>query len=1362
MNAIPSLLTVKRFLSRCSSLLLMFQKSPVVQMIFPQANFLSSAAAMNSTGIAITAVVGLGAYDSVAGATVVVQQFPDPGSNIVEITAGTSYSGASAPRFQATGNVVAVMSWSITNGSLPSGLTLNNISGNPTTVTGTATQTGDFNVRITAWQNSDFSGNAANGNFTIRVSAGTPAGITTHPVSTTINSGNTANLTVSANGSPPFTYKWYQGASGDTSTPVGTSSSAFTTPVLTATTSYWVNVSNFANPTGANSNTATVTVRQPAAIATHPQSTLINSGESTMLSVTATGDPPLTYQWYQGASGVTTTAVGTNSPNFTTPALTTTTSYWVKVTNIANTAGANSNAATVTIRQPAVITTQPESVAIFTGETTMLSVEAGGTEPLTYQWYQGLTGDTSTPVGTNSASFTTPALSSTTNYWVKVSNAANPEGTDSVTATVTVLKVTPPYAHALILESDLVAPSSRGEANSTWSGWASFNEPGERAQPINDATPDIGYTLEGATFRTTNGEDHVLDTGEFSFDTGTLAEEVTIPSDGVVGMDGFTTVILQIAATPASGPFPGVIYVGTIDGVTPEVVQGVNSLGDGQLWAKWKLPGNKASYVVELVGAPNQAGFKFNLVMVETFFSQTAYLPDSMALDAPATTTATPLPFAVVGMAYEEQLAGTGGTAPYEFGVSAGTLPLGLTLSPSGLLSGTPTTGGTKTFTVTIFDANILTSTKEFELEVATLPEISSPGTLPVGMAGSAYNQALQVTGGTAPFTWTLTEGNLPQGIMLSSAGLLSGTPDAASESTFTVEVEDGHGFTDTQEFNLTISTLAIATGSPLPTGVIKVAYNQALSATGGVPPYTWEVAAGMPPAGITLSAAGVLSGTPTLPGESTFTVRVTDSTSFAVTKQLTLPVSGKFIAPVIETVNFPVVTIGTEFNYTLKALNYPKTFTATGLPSGLKLTGATGVIAGRPAVAGIFNVQIRATNTGGKSTLVTARLTVKALDRGFVGSFGGWFERDAPTNRGLGGMINLTVTANGSYTFKVTGGLDKSGSKGASATYSGKGFLAASAPQISVAIGGQQLTLSLDSVTGAMSGLLGPDAVVTGWRNVWNTLINPAEHLQGYYSFAIDLTDPADQMNADIPQGTGYATFAINAVGGLTLTGKMADGESITGTSFVGPGGQLWIFTPLYKGLGTLLGQLALTEDPEGLFAGNSVGNAPGKTLTWSKPETKTKSYLAAFGPANLAAEGAYLAPASKGNVVLGLPDAGAVTLSFDGGGLTTYTTNPDMTFTYTDENKVLPPAAVDNPGKVAVTINAATGAVSGNFTLEETNPPLKRANVPFLGQVVRLADGGIKAVGWFMLPQIPVNGQTAANAPSLSGAFGLIQDAE
>ena len=263
------------------------------------------------------------------------------------------------------------------------------------------------------------------------VAPGAPA-VTSPPTGTQLHTGKTATLRMEATGSN-LSYQWYRGNVGDTSHPVGTNSSSFTTPALTDTTSYWVRVTNASGST--DSPAAVVTVTQPViwpVIATHPASSTVPYATTTTLTVAASGTSPLTYQWYRGTSGTTSTPVGTNSPTFATPALTTTTSYWVRVTNAAGLA--DSLTATLTIAPN--ITMQPTSIVVSNGQTTTLSVVATGPGSLTYQWYQGTSGTTTTPVGTNSNSFTTPALTNTGYYWVRVSNAAG--SVDSTTATITV------------------------------------------------------------------------------------------------------------------------------------------------------------------------------------------------------------------------------------------------------------------------------------------------------------------------------------------------------------------------------------------------------------------------------------------------------------------------------------------------------------------------------------------------------------------------------------------------------------------------------------------------------------------------------------------------------------------------------------------------------------------------------------------------------------------------------------------------------------------------------------------------------------------------------------------------------------
>jgi len=175
-----------------------------------------------------------------------------------------------------------------------------------------------------------------------------PPTIITHPAAQTIVSGETATLTVAVTGTAPFSYQWYQGVTGDTSVPVGTDSDTFTTPALAADTAYWVRVTNAYGQ--ADSFPALITVTPAcvgASILTPPQSQTIASGLTATLTVTAAGTAPFNYQWYQGVSGDTSTPVGTSSDAFTTPALTTDTSYWVRVTNTCG--QADSATATITV-----------------------------------------------------------------------------------------------------------------------------------------------------------------------------------------------------------------------------------------------------------------------------------------------------------------------------------------------------------------------------------------------------------------------------------------------------------------------------------------------------------------------------------------------------------------------------------------------------------------------------------------------------------------------------------------------------------------------------------------------------------------------------------------------------------------------------------------------------------------------------------------------------------------------------------------------------------------------------------------------------------------------------------------------------
>ena len=135
----------------------------------------------------------------------------------------------------------------------------------------------------------------------------TDGSIAFQPVPATIGSGSTATLSVTPIGTEPFTYQWYQGASGDTSMPVGTNSATFSTPALSATTSFWVRVSNSANPAGTDSSTVTVTVAPPPSVTTGPATWLTSSTATTLTGTVNPNGSATTLRFEYGL----TTAYGT-------------------------------------------------------------------------------------------------------------------------------------------------------------------------------------------------------------------------------------------------------------------------------------------------------------------------------------------------------------------------------------------------------------------------------------------------------------------------------------------------------------------------------------------------------------------------------------------------------------------------------------------------------------------------------------------------------------------------------------------------------------------------------------------------------------------------------------------------------------------------------------------------------------------------------------------------------------------------------------------------------------------------------------------------------------------------------------------
>ncbi|HWR35740.1 MAG TPA: putative Ig domain-containing protein, partial [Clostridia bacterium] len=253
---------------------------------------------------------------------------------------------------------------------------------------------------------------------------------------------------------------------------------------------------------------------------------------------------------------------------------------------------------------------------------------------------------------------------------------------------------------------------------------------------------------------------------------------------------------------------------------------------------------------------------------------------------APLTISTTALPGGIVGSSYSQTLVTTGGIPGYLWSIASGSLPSGISLGSNGTISGTPTAAGTASFTVRATDS--MTPTPQTATQTLTISVVSAlsitTSALSGGVAGTAYSQTLNATGGTPGYTWSLASGSLPSGLSLAANGTISGTPTGSGTWNFTVLATDATSptpQTTTKALAITIvPALSISTAS-LPNGQVSGAYSQALSASGGTAPYNWAIIGGALPAGLTLNADnGAITGTPTTAGTSSVTFRATDSTS--------------------------------------------------------------------------------------------------------------------------------------------------------------------------------------------------------------------------------------------------------------------------------------------------------------------------------------------------------------------------------------------------------------------------------------------------------------------------------------------------
>ena len=431
---------------------------------------------------------------------------------------------------------------------------------------------------------------------------------------------------------------------------------------------------------------------------------------------------------------------------------------------------------------------------------------------------------------------------------------------------------------------------------------------------------------------------------------------------------------LRIISSSLPAGLVGSVYPGAslnVAGGGPPYVWGVTA---GAL-----PPGLSLSSSGFISGTPTTAGLFGFAAGVRDSSQQMASAPFQIVVGQPIFVSPSVVPSGTVGIPYKPVQFSTNISESVLFGLSAGALAPGLTLTPGGVLAGTPMQAGIYTFTVLASGQSGSGFTVVTLLVAPATPFVLPPVSIPDLTASVPISFSLgQPSGGTPPYTVTLVGCSVP-GVTLAAVGTLSGTPTTPGTYNCVLTATDASGASATAAAVIRVLPALTITTTSLPSGVFLSPYPATgLSAAGGKPPYTWSVASGTLPPGLVLSSAGNLSGTPSAAGTFPFVIKVTDASGASALASFAISIIG---GPAIGPAQFPDGIVNTAYpTVTLSATGgtKPYVFTATGLPPGLSL-GPEGTISGTPASQGTFSFTVQVTDANKLSATASYTLNIAA-----------------------------------------------------------------------------------------------------------------------------------------------------------------------------------------------------------------------------------------------------------------------------------------------------------------------------------------------------------------------------------------------